>query len=317
MSQLLEEAKILAQAIYDIRQQLGPEFSSFPACDESVARSSFIAYMLHNEALAVLAGERFDCAEAQRKLARMDAFLSEKRSSFLSRPAMHLTRDQSRAVDQWAIENLGISSLVLMENAGRGTADVLVREGYLGPVVICCGSGNNGGDGLVLARHLDLRGRSVQVFVWSEPDRLSDDARANADIAERLGLLVEYIGRDERQIDEGLARLKAALSQAAWAVDGLLGTGSQGDPRSPYDRVIEAMNAASVRRLALDVPSGLDCETGKPSASTFLADLTCTYASLKVGYREASADSFLGRVEVVDIGLPERAIRQAAGLSDR
>lgn len=314
MSQLHEEAKILAQAIYDIRLLLAGHLRMADPRDECVTRSAFLAYMLHNEALAVMAGRDFSCSEATRKISLIDDIISEQIASLKETPAMYLTRAQSRAVDQWAIENLGVSSLVLMENAGRGTADVLEREGISGPVVICCGSGNNGGDGLVLARHLDLRGHSVQVFVWSEPDRLSEDARANADIAERLGLPVEYIGRDAQSIDEGLARLEAVLSQADWAVDGLLGTGSQGDPRSPYDRVIEAMNAASACRLALDVPSGLDCETGEPAAITFLARLTCTYASLKVGYQEAAAQRSLGRVEVVDIGLPERAIREAAGM---
>ena len=93
-------------------------------------------------------------------------------------PYVTLTRAQSRRIDQLAIDHYGLSGLVLMENAGRGVTDVLVSRGIAGPVAICCGKGNNAGDGFVIARHLDLRGFEPRVLLWAEPAELTGDAAA-------------------------------------------------------------------------------------------------------------------------------------------
>src|SRR5213593_3594583 len=97
----------------------------------------------------------------------------------MSKPALILNREQVREVDRRAIDEYGMSGLVLMENAGRGCADKLCELGIAGPVVICCGKGNNAGDGFVIARHLDLRGVAVKVVLWSDPAELQGDAGAN------------------------------------------------------------------------------------------------------------------------------------------
>ena len=104
------------------------------------------------------------------------------------------TRDQVRAVDRRAIDVYGFSGLVLMENAGRGVADVLCRLGIAGPVVICCGKGNNAGDGFVIARHLDLRGHAVRVLLWAEPEELTGDAAANFRILAKTDVPIEVFG---------------------------------------------------------------------------------------------------------------------------
>jgi len=146
-----------------------------------------------------------------------------------------LSREQVRRVDRYAIEHWGIPGLVLMENAGRGTADLLCRLGISGPVVVCCGRGNNGGDGLVLARHLDLRGHPVRVILWCQPEELSGDAATNFAILARTDVPIAWFaqGHDARRFEQ-------AAAGAAWLVDALLGTGARGEPRPPYDAAIDA-----------------------------------------------------------------------------
>jgi NAD(P)H-hydrate epimerase len=218
-------------------------------------------------------------------------------------PEIVLTREQTSRVDQLAVSEYAMSSLVLMENAGRGCADVLCREGIGGPVVICCGKGNNAGDGFVLARHLELRGHSVEVLMWSPPDELSEDAAANHHILQKAGIPVTVC---EREADAP----PAALNAAAWIVDALLGTGVQGDPRPPLDRVIGWINKASARRLAVDIPSGLNCDSGQAGSPTVRADRTCTFVARKSGFLTPQAQPYLGLVEVLDIGTPPAVVRQ-------
>src|SRR4051794_8918950 len=103
----------------------------------------------------------------------------------------HLTRDEVRAFDRRAIEEYGVPSLLLMENAGRGAVDVLQALGVRGPVLICCGKGNNGGDGLVMARHLATRGLSAKVLLFAKAEQLTEDAAAQWRIVQQLGLPAE------------------------------------------------------------------------------------------------------------------------------
>ena len=263
--------------------------------------------------------------------------------------AVVLTREQSRRVDQLAMGEFGFSGLVLMENAGRGVADVLCggasvplalpvhgrgmlgcrtssgvaalaepvahspspptplpereREEMLGPVAICCGKGNNAGDGFVIARHLDLRGHPVRVLLWAEPEELSGDAAANFHILKKTDVPIEVFGAAH-----DAARLSELLEDAAWIVDALLGTGARGAPRPPLDDVIEQINAARASKLAVDLPSGLDCDTGQPARPTIRAAVTCTFVAAKVGFAAPEAAPYLGRVHVLDIGTPQKLI---------
>ena len=223
-------------------------------------------------------------------------------------PARTLTRTQSRQVDRRAMEEYGISGLVLMENAGRGVADRLCALGIGGPVVICCGKGNNAGDGFVIARHLDLRGFAVRVLLWAEPSDLTSDAAANFRILEKTGVPIEVFG-DEHDA----ARLDKHLAGAAWIVDALLGTGARGEPRPPLDAVIERLNAAAAAKLAVDLPSGLDCDTGQPARQTIRAEATCTFVAAKPGFFAPGAEQYTGQVYVLDIGAPRKLIEEVLG----
>jgi NAD(P)H-hydrate epimerase len=220
-----------------------------------------------------------------------------------------ITRQQSREIDRRAVKEYGMSGLVLMENAGRGIADVLCGLGIRGRVIVCCGKGNNAGDGFVVARHLDLRGHKVAVLVWAEPPELTGDAGVNFQVLQRAGVPIEIFGNRH---DPG--RLAERLAGAAWIVDALLGTGARGEPRPPLDAVIDQINAADGPTLAVDLPSGLDCDTGEPARHTIRAAETCTFLAVKQGFLAPGADDYTGRVHVLDIGAPRKLVEEILGL---
>ncbi len=224
--------------------------------------------------------------------------------------AKTLTRAQSREVDRRAMEEYGISGLVLMENAGRGVADRLCKLGIDGAVAICCGKGNNAGDGFVIARHLDLRGFAARVLLWTEPSELTGDAAANFQILKKTDVPIEVFagGHDA-------ARSQRQLAGTAWIVDALLGTGARGEPRPPLDAVIEQLNAAAAAKLAVDLPSGLDCDTGRAARQTIRAAATCTFVAAKPGLLVPGAAAYTGQVHVLDIGAPRKLIDEVLGES--
>lgn len=222
---------------------------------------------------------------------------------------IYLTRDQTRRVDQLAVDEYGMLGLVLMENAGRGCVDVMERVGVGGPVIILCGKGNNAGDGFVIARHLDLRGHAVRVVLTAPPEKLTPDGRTNLQILRKSD--AELIDTNEWTDEQRFSALDGPAGGADWVVDAVLGTGATGAPRPPYDALVEWFNAQPGKKLAVDVPTGLDCDTGQPAQPCVRADHTCTFVSQKVGYREASAQERLGEVHVVDIGAPRNIINRA------
>lgn len=219
-----------------------------------------------------------------------------------------ITRDQARSIDQRAVAEYGLPSLVLMENAGRGLADKLLEFRLPGPVVICCGPGNNGGDGFVLARHLDLRRVPIRVLVFCEPDRYTGDAAVNLSVLRKTDVPIDFFGRQH-----DATRLAAALEDAGTIVDALLGTGAVGDPRPPIADVIDQINAHPAPKLAVDLPSGMDCDTGAASAHTIRAQHTCTFVARKRGFDAPGAAAYTGVVHVLDIGAPRKLVEDVVG----
>lgn len=223
-----------------------------------------------------------------------------------------LNREQSRHVDVLAVERYGLTGLVLMENAGRGAAEITV--GILGapradrPIVLCCGRGNNGGDGFVMARHLNNWGFAVRILLFCDPAKLTGDAAANYEIAHRADLPIEAFPTG---VDSG--RLAERLTDASCVVDALLGTGATGEPRAPYDQVIDAINAINahpVLVIAVDLPSGLDCDTGRPAKHTVRAHHTITFVAPKPGFFTEGAKPYVGELHVVDIGVPRKLLTE-------
>ncbi len=221
---------------------------------------------------------------------------------------MMLSRQQSRELDRRAIEEFGVPGVVLMENAGRGMAELMCSLGIDGPVVVCCGKGNNGGDGFVIARHLDNVRVPVRVLLFADPSQITGDAAVNLRILTASGITLQVFAGSA--FDE--EKLHRQLETADWIVDALFGSGLRGSVRAPYDRVIAAINAAGVKVLAVDIPSGLDSDTGLPLGIAVRARHTATVAALKKGFAQPSAAEWLGQVHLLDMGAP-RVLLDAAG----
>jgi ADP-dependent NAD(P)H-hydrate dehydratase / NAD(P)H-hydrate epimerase len=209
-----------------------------------------------------------------------------------------LDAEQMRATDRWAIEQQGVASLELMERAGMGVAAEVEHVAPDGPIAVVCGKGNNGGDGLVVARLLRERSREVQVICACDPNELSGDARANK---ERLP------GAAPLRLGEEPAGLMTALEQASAVVDALLGTGFQGAPHGDVAYAIEAVNAARVPVVSVDVPSGVDASTGVVLGAAMHATSTVTFHAAKPGLWIEPGKRHAGEVRTIDIGIPRGA----------
>lgn len=218
-----------------------------------------------------------------------------------------LTRKQARQVDRDAIEHLGVPGIVLMENAGRNAAslilDLLAQRSPAasdGRVVIVCGGGNNGGDGYVIARHLHNAGVDICLAAATPPAKITGDAAINHRICANLGLAIEPV-LDQDTLD----RQAKAWSKCDLVVDALLGTGFEGQVRPHMAAIINRINRLDGPMVvAIDVPSGLDCDTGQPSNATVRADVTITFVAAKIGFEQPAAAAWLGKVHVADIGIP-------------
>jgi NAD(P)H-hydrate epimerase len=217
-----------------------------------------------------------------------------------------LSRDEVRSIDTKAAQELGMPTVILMENAGRGAAAWIRERGI--PVqsqaLILCGPGNNGGDGGVVARHLDLWGYAVRVVWFARADRLRGDAAVQFQILARAGF-DQTCWDDESAVTP--ERLDALLTKADWVVDALLGTGLTRPVEGTLRTVIEAINRCAKPVLALDLPSGLDADTGQPLGAAVRAQATATFVAPKLGFNASGTDAYTGTVTVVDIGVP-RAI---------
>jgi NAD(P)H-hydrate epimerase len=229
-----------------------------------------------------------------------------------------LTRAEVRAIDRAAVEEFGLPAIVLMENAGRGAAECIVRiarelssSERARIVAVVCGGGNNGGDGYVVARHLANDSLAVEIFAVGSADQLTPEASVMRRVADRMGIPIHDVSSEA-----ALALMLPRLARSHILVDALLGTGFEGLVRPATARLIEQLNAlrrAAVdgnerRIVALDVPSGLDCDRGEPSNATVVADVTVTFVAHKTGFSSPRAAPYLGRIEVVSIGAPKSLI---------
>lgn len=224
-----------------------------------------------------------------------------------TRPA--LSRQQSRAVDELAAREFHIPGLILMENAGRGCAELLAAQ-QPRHVLIGCGPGNNGGDGYVIARHLNQAGIPVTVARFCPEDRIQGDALTNYAIIQAAGLEIL-----DGCSPEGLTRFEQRLKDVDWVVDALLGTGVTSAPRAPIATAIGQINRSSARVMAIDIPSGLDCDSGTANDPTVKANLTATFVTSKQGYESPQAQQYLGTLHVIDIGTPRALLERV--FSDR
>lgn len=211
-----------------------------------------------------------------------------------------LTREQIRNYDKVAIETLGMPSITLMENAGAGTARLIARTLEAGQrVVVVAGPGNNGGDGYVIARHLSNMGVQVTTYLAVPRQKIRGDALINLQVLEAMdGPIVDLSS------EEQYAEFTTALAHCNLVVDALLGTGVTRDVEGHLGELIDLINRAERPVVAVDIPSGLDADSGQPRGRAIRALLTATYGHLKRGLVLFPGAELAGEITVVPLGVP-------------
>jgi NAD(P)H-hydrate epimerase len=221
-----------------------------------------------------------------------------------------------RRIDQLAVKRYGLPVFLLMENAGHAVAEEVRRSwpralgsdikkgrrslkpGALS-VVVLCGSGHNGGDGVVAARYLRNWGYRVQVLYLKNPRSWKGDVAQHYQIAKRCGVRFAPFRHSLN-----------TLRSSDLLIDALLGTGTSGEIRRPYRDAIMAMNSSHRPIVAVDIPSGLDADTGKPLGLAVKAQITVTMACAKKGLLKPGARPYVGKLVIADIGVPRSALVQ-------
>ena len=209
---------------------------------------------------------------------------------------IRLTRAQVREIDRRSIEDFHVPGIVLMENASRALADVamqMLAGAKNKNILILCGGGNNGGDGLATARHLHNAGCEIQIALTTDPARYQGDALINWQIIQAMRL-------PTTRADAKLIEMTAA----SLIIDAIFGTGLEKPPRPPFDQFVAALKSGSVPILSVDIPSGLDCDTGRPLGACVRATRTVTFVAEKMGFGAPESQPYLGRVTVGSIGCP-------------
>jgi NAD(P)H-hydrate epimerase len=213
-------------------------------------------------------------------------------------------------LDRRTIQECGIPGIVLMDNAGKGAAELLVRSfpaARAGSIAILAGGGNNGGDGLVIARHLKNWGIEVKVYLFSSLNEVKGDAATNLQSWLAMGgELVEVIYKGD------FTGIKKEFSKAGLLVDALFGTGLNAEVKGMLKDAISFVNTLPQPVVAVDIPSGLDATTGKVLGEAIKADLTATFGLAKIGQVIEPGVSHVGQLEVIDIGIPPQLIEGTA-----
>lgn len=212
---------------------------------------------------------------------------------------VRLTRAQVREIDRLSTEQYHIPGIVLMENAARSAADVAIdmmgRTKFA--VLVVCGTGNNGGDGLAIARHLHNRGARVKVICdWT--GSWKGDAATNLQIIQAMPV--------EKDVLEASA---SSIGGQDLLIDAMFGTGLTRPIAAPYAGIIDQVNNQADRPvLAIDVPSGLDCDTGEPLGPCIRAKRTVTFVAEKAGFANPASRQYTGKITVGDIGCPRELV---------
>jgi len=214
--------------------------------------------------------------------------------------------EEMQELDRKAIETYRIPGMILMENAGRGAAEVISHtfpDIHKKKIAIISGKGNNGGDGFVIARYLLNQGVSVRVYLLTDPKGLRGDAETNFSIFQRMKGEIISVPSSKDYV-----RVKKDLEKFDILVDGIFGTGLDAEVRGYYREVIDHLNTLQSPIVAIDIPSGLDADTGKPLGTAIRASLTITFGLPKVGHLLPPGIDYVGEVRVIDIGLPKRLV---------
>ena len=219
-----------------------------------------------------------------------------------------MTGEEMKRLDRQTIEGHGVPSLVLMERASLAAVDVLSSEGFdLKRVTVVCGPGNNGGDGIAVARLLYLAGHKVDLLFVGDPEKRSVETRRQWEIAESYGLRIGALAEIAGAADvTGVADVADAAEAPTTVVDAIFGIGAVRAPAGDFleaIRYINASRAAGAKTLAVDIPSGVSADTGEAPGEAVFADVTVTFAYKKTGLTRAPGSSFAGKILVKDIGI--------------
>lgn len=223
-----------------------------------------------------------------------------------------LNATEMREADRRTIDGIGVPSRVLMENAGRAVVRVMEREIpdlVAGSIAVVCGKGANGGDGLVVLRELAGRGYRARAWVLARFEELVGDARANLEAARATGLSVEQVP-EEMAWQQALAE----IAPSDVVVDAIFGTGLARPPQGLPQRAIRDLNGLRAVRVAIDLPSGISSDSGVVPGEAVRADLTVALAAPKVGHLLPPACFHVGKLEVVDIGIPQEVLQESRSL---
>ncbi len=219
-----------------------------------------------------------------------------------------LTREEMRELDRKTIDEYKIPGIVLMENAGRNVAEEILKmldDQQQANVAILCGKGNNGGDGFVVARHLHNHGISVDVFLVA---RVSDILK-DGDTGTNLQILLNMKIPVKEILDiHGVNNILKELNNYTILADALFGTGLSGNVREPFKTLIHGVNTLNKPKVSVDIPSGLDCNTGKILGAAIQATKTVTFAVAKKGFSMGDGPSLAGEVIVSNISIPRELI---------
>jgi NAD(P)H-hydrate epimerase len=218
------------------------------------------------------------------------------------------TAEQMQELDRKSIEAYRIPGIVLMENAGRGAVEAILSaypDIRKRKIAIVAGKGNNGGDGFVIARHLLNQGTSVKVFLLTDPKSLRGDAETNFNIFHHMkGEIISVPSSKDYQ------KVKKSLEYFDLLIDAIFGTGLDAEVRGYYREVIDHLNTLGKPIVAVDIPSGLDANTGKPLGTAIRASLTVTFGLPKVGHLISPGLNYVGSLKVIDIGIPTRLVEE-------
>ncbi len=218
------------------------------------------------------------------------------------------TAEEMQELDRKSIEIYRIPGIVLMENAGRGAAEVIsgtfpdIRSKK---IAVIAGKGNNGGDGFVIARYLLNQGNLVRVYLLTDPKGLRGDAETNFNIFHRMRGEVVPVPSSKDYI-----KVKRDIEKFDILIDGIFGTGLDAEVRGYYREVIDHLNTIQKPMVAIDIPSGLDADTGKPLGTAVRATLTITFGLPKIGHLIPPGIDYAGKVKVIDIGIPKRLVEE-------
>lgn len=209
--------------------------------------------------------------------------------------------EEMKAMDSYAINNIGIPSLLLMENAALRVLENINLEEKKS-FTILCGTGNNGGDGLALARHLILRKKEVDLFIIGKLDKGTEDFNINLNILKKLDVgFIHITGRDELNL------LEESVKNRDLTIDSIFGIGLTRRVEGLFYHAIDIINRHSKEILSVDIPSGLDGDTGEVWGISVKADKTVTFHLIKKGLLENG--EYTGKLIVEDIGIPDKATR--------